>query len=340
MPFALALLASALLHGAALVGPGWPLPEVNEADAPPVLEAVLIKPAVAAEAVAKPAPAPPADRPRPRRVASAPPAVASTAAAPSPVQAEAPSAAAPAEPSAVDAGALTEVPGTPDVDAGVPAEPAMAAPVQHPALPGKGRVRYVVTRGESGFVVGQALHTWEHDGLVYKAQSIAETTGLAALFKPVRVMQSSEGELTAEGLKPHEFRHQRVAGLDAASFDWVRRVVAYRGREESIAPGTQDMLSLYYQLVLLAPQSGTLDVPIATGRKLESFRIEVLGEETVTLPAGERRALRLRTRSGNDSLELWIAADMRALPVKIRIIDRKGEIFDQIVQDIDIAEQQ
>ena len=211
-------------------------------------------------------------------------------------------------------------------------------PLANSTLPGPGRVRYVITRGESGLVVGQTVHTWEHDGLAYRAQSVAETTGLAALFKPARVMQSSEGELTAEGLKPHEFRHQRVVGLDTASFDWARRVVAYAGREQAVVPGTQDMLSMYYQLVLLAPQSGALEVPIATGRKLESFRIEVLGEETVALPAGERRAMRLRTRSGGDSIELWIAADMRGLPVKIRFTDRKGEIFDQIVQDVDIRE--
>ncbi|MBK8121665.1 MAG: DUF3108 domain-containing protein [Sulfuritalea sp.] len=324
MPFALALLASALLHGAALIGPGWPMPEPNEAEAPPAIEAVLTRPAAAPEAapVAKPAPRPPpADKPRPRRVASAAPAAASTASAPAAVQAEAPPAAVPAEP-------------TPEPVTSAPEQ--APAPVQHSALPGKGRVRYVVTRGESGFVIGQTVYTWEHDGLAYKAQSVAETTGLAALFKPARVTQSSEGELTAEGLKPHEFRHQRVAGLDTASFDWARRVVAYAGREESILPGTQDMLSLYYQLVLLAPQSGALDLPIATGRKLEIFRIEVLGEETVLLPEGERRAMRLRARRVNDSIELWIAADMPGLPVKIRITDRKGEIFDQVVQDIDI----
>jgi hypothetical protein len=67
-------------------------------------------------------------------------------------------------------------------------------------------------------------------------QSVTETTGLAALFKPARVLQLSRGEVTAEGLRPVEFRHERVGGLDTAAFDWGRRVVAYAGREEAIAP--------------------------------------------------------------------------------------------------------
>ena len=227
-----------------------------------------------------------------------------------------------------------------------PAAPALspAPPGQASALPGKGRVRYVITRGEGGFVIGETVHTWQHDGRAYKLQSVAETTGLAALFKPARVVQSSQGELTVDGLKPREFRHERVSGLDIANFDWARRVVAYGGREASIAAGTQDMLSMYYQLVLLAPNSGTVDLSIATGRKLENYRFEILGEEVVALPAGERRAVRLKTRSGNDSIELWLAvgkdANMRGLPLKIRFTDREGEIFDQIAADIDIQEKQ
>jgi hypothetical protein len=204
-------------------------------------------------------------------------------------------------------------------------------------------VRYAITRGEEGFVIGQTTHTWQQDGFTYTLQSVAETTGLVALFKPARVLQSSRGEVTAAGLKPREFRHERVGGLDTASFDWARGVVAYAGREDGIAAGTQDMLSMYYQLVLLVAKGGTLEMPIATGRKLETYRAEVIGEEMVVLPAGERRASRLRIKSGNDTIELWLAvgrdADMRALPLKIRYTDRKGEIFDQVAQDIEIQEQ-
>ena len=335
MPIVLALVASALLHAAALMGPGWALPELGAADAAPALEAVLVRPAARMEEApaAKPAPKPPVDKPRPHRVVAATPAMTGEPAAAS--ASAAPSA------SPVEAPAVSQQ----ETSSGAPPEPAVAAaptplPAVSIALPGRGRVRYVITRGEGGFVIGQSVHTWEHDGHTYKLQSVTETTGLAAIFKPARVVQSSQGEVTAEGLKPREFRHQRVGGLDTASFDWARGIVAYAGREESIVPGTQDMLSMYYQVVLLAPQSGALDIPIGTGRKLESFHIETLGEEVVAVPAGERRAMHLRTRSGNDTLDLWIAPGMRGLPLKIRFTDREGEIFDQLAADIDIPEKQ
>ena len=338
MPFVLALAASALIHAAALLGPGWELPGLGEPEAPATIDAVLAKPAARPEAapVAKPAPRPPADKPR--RV----PAVTSSSSEAAPVVAANPAPPMETPPPVAVTGPRSGIPGT-QSDAAPTLVPAAPTPASI-ALPGKGRVRYTITRGEGGFVVGQATHTWEHDGFAYKLQSVTETTGLAAVFKPARVVQSSQGEVTAEGLKPREFRHERVNGLDTANFDWTRRVVAYAGREDSVAVGAQDMLSMYYQLVLLAPKGGALELPIATGRKLENYRFEVLGEETVALPSGERRAVRLRTRSGNDTIELWLGvgkdADTRGLPLKIRFIDRKGEIFDQLAEDTDLRETQ
>ncbi|MCX7156629.1 MAG: DUF3108 domain-containing protein [Rhodocyclales bacterium] len=338
MPIVLALVASAMIHVAALLGPGWDLPGDSDADTAPTIDAVLARPAPRVEAapVPRPAPKPQTEKPRRQAVATAVPALAAASAvppapvAPSAAPVEPPRAAVPPAPSAGDT--------APGFAKGITVEPA-PVPVRI-ALPAKGRVRYVITRGEEGFVIGQTTHTWQQDGFTYTLQSVAETTGLVALFKPARVLQSSRGEVTAAGLKPREFRHERVGGLDTASFDWVRGVVAYAGREDGVAAGAQDMLSMYYQIVLLAPKGGAVEMPIATGRKLENYRIDTVGEEVVALATGERRASHLRIRSGNDTIDLWIAPDMRALPLKIRYTDRKGEIFDQVAQDIDIQEQQ
>jgi hypothetical protein len=229
------------------------------------------------------------------------------------------------------------------LSASMPAMPASAASVSAApglvatALPRKGRVRYAMSRGEKGFVFGQSVHSWSHDGQSYTLQSVSETTGIAAVIKPARVVQVSRGRLVATGLQPQEFRHERVAGLDTAKFDWPRRLLAYEGREEPLPADTQDMLSMYYQLVLLMPAK-TLEMPIATGRKLERYRFEVLGEEVLALKPGEQRTIHLLTKSGSDTIELWIAPAVRGLPVKIRFIDNKGEIFDQLADEIELKD--
>jgi len=331
MPFALALIASALLHVAALVGPNWSLPGLDEADNAPTLDAVLVKTPPAVTALPSPTPPPPAKKPvreKPRTV----PVASTNAVSPAPTFV-------PEAPVVVAEAAAAPTPEITPVAAPV----VTPAPVVKPALialPAKGRVRYAITRGEGGFVVGQAVHTWEQDGFAYTLRSVTETTGIAALFKPARVVQESRGEVTAAGLVPTEFRHERVGGLDTASFDWARQLVRYAGREDPVSSGTQDMLSMYYQAVMLLPQqgaSGRLEMAIATGRKLDRYRFDVLGEVTLTTSLGEKRATHLRTKSGSDTIELWIAADVPGLPLKIRFIDRKGEIFDQLAEELSMG---
>jgi hypothetical protein len=313
MPFAFAFAASAFIHIAALLGPGWALPGQDESEPLPPINAVLTRPADAPPA-AKPVHKPVATKPRPTlaAVSTAGPSPASTVPVAAPVT----------EPVA-QAAVLPVAP-----------EPAVLA------LPGKGSLRYVITKGASGsgMTVGQSVHTWEHDGLRYTLHSVSETTGLAALFKPARVVQISRGEVTNNGLRPTDFRHERADGsADTASFDHVRHIVAYAGREESQGEGMQDMLSLYYQLVLMGvtPQMASVELPVATGRKLERYRFERMGEETIKLSDGSDHAtVHLGAKSGNDRIEVWIAPGSRSLPIKIRYIDRNGEIFDQLLEGI------
>jgi len=330
MPLALALAASVLLHAAALVGSGWMLPGTHEPELPPTIEAVLAPPPVRAEpAAAKPAAKPSPSRPKAANPVPALPPVETPLVTPEPAPAPAPAVMPEPEPPPVAAAPAPTL------------EPAAPAPA-NTALPGRGRLRYVITRGEGGFVIGHAIHSWEHDGFRYTLKSLTETTGLAAVFRPAQVFQSSQGQVTDEGLRPREFRHERAGNIDTANFDWLNRFVAYAGRRDAIVGGTQDMLSMYYQIVLLAPKSGVLEMPIATGRKLETYRLEVIGEENLVLRGVERRVLRIRTRSGNDMIELWLRIDegaaARGLPLKIRFTDRKGEVFDQIADDLDSAD--
>lgn len=334
MPLVLALLASTLLHVGAVIAPGWELPGVLEPDPPPTIDAVLVKAAAPAESVpvARLPPKPPTSKPRPP---SAPVVVAAGKPTDAPVVVSATPAVGEALPAAPPAPAATETIAEPA--ASMTTEPAAPVPVVTP-LPGKGHIRYVITLGERGFIVGHAVHSWVHDGFTYRLKSLTETTGLVWVFKPAQVLQSSQGEVTAEGLKPREFRHERAGRTDTANFDWARRIVTNGGHEDSLSDGTQDMLSMYYQLVLLAPKSGTIELPIATGRKLANYRFDVLGEETLAFPAGARRAVHILTRSGNDTIEMWLPVgegeQSRGMPLKMRVTDRKGDIYDQIADDL------
>jgi hypothetical protein len=322
MPVALlaALLGSLAIHAAALVGMdvelfgGGPEPEPAplRAEIRPLPEAPPAPPDVAPRA----APAPVAKAARPPRPASArPPAPAAAAAAP------------PAP------GPKPEI--APEMPSTAPVTPAQPA---RPVLPATGTIRFVILKESLGFQVGRAEHRWEfgEDGR-YRLTGITETSGLVSLFKPIRLETESSGRLVAGGLQPDTYRtlkNGKDAG-ESADFDWSTAEVrlARDGSVQPIARGTQDILSLNYQLAYLGGLAEGSVIGVVTGRKYERYAVDSLGEEEIETPAGRFRTLHLRAMT-DKTTEVWIALDRQHLPVRIRFTDKKGESFEQVATEI------
>lgn len=220
---------------------------------------------------------------------------------------------------------------------------AMAVPKEI-ALPKYARIRYDVTWGEGGFVIGRAIHLLRHDGVSYSVSSAAETTGLAGLFRPAKIVNVSEGDVVDGGVRPQRFRVERSNGRnESAVLDWeAGRVRGASGKEFALEPGTQDMLSMFCQLSLLPmPIEGVaVSMPVVTSKRVERYDFEVLGEEVVDTPRGARKTLHLRNRQpdGKEATEIWLGLEDARLPVKIRHVDRRGDMFEQVAASIEYEE--
>ena len=348
----LALLVSVLLHLALLGAPGWQVPTLddllssgNALDTPQQvrLDAHLTPSRSVAATVVQPPRAAVRQPARPPRSATTMPAAPGVIALPateiaSAAATEMPAPAEPerAVPTALPVVAAAEV----DSHAATPAATASATPTE-PALPRRGSIRFAVSRGDKGFVVGQSVHRWSHDGKTYTLTSLTETTGVAALFKSVRVVWTSEGEIGVGGLRPHEFHTEKDGNRgDAASFNWTTAKLALSGgpqREVALVPGAQDMLSMFYQLSAMSPvlSHEQSEFFVTTGRKLERYAFAVLGEEKLATRYGGQRTLHVRTLAGDQTIDVWLAFELRGLPVKIRYTDGKGDSFDQNAEDIE-----
>ena len=221
------------------------------------------------------------------------------------------------------------------------AEPEPVAAPAAPRLPPRGMIRYRVDRGDSNFEIGFAEHQWTIADGHYRLTSLAETTGLVWLFKSVRVEMESRGLITAAGLQPQTFaiRRNGQPTRETAAFDWSAMTVrvAQRGAQPLDA-GAQDLLSFNYQLGFIDHPAAGSALPIATGKKYAIYRLEVLGDEDVELPAGAMRSLHLRT-PGENSTELWLAYDYLLLPVKIRYVDANGDSFVQVATKILVGDE-
>ncbi len=311
---------SLLLHAAVVSSPGWHLPSFfNEPEVGGVLEAHIthmthsvpepapvLQPSPVGKKRAEPKPGVKKLRPPP----------------PAPVQNLSPE---PATPETVNAEAPT------------PTAVAVAAPLES-SWPHQGRIRFVIMRGEGeqGMQVGQSTHTWQHDGTHYTLQAVTETTGLVALFRSVRIVQTSEGTLSAEGLVPQSFSVERNGKqAEQARFDWADGKVMLQprkgeGREVPLVAGAQDILSQIYQIGL-AGAAARIKLMIATGKNYGRYAYEAVGDERIATHFGELRTWHVKTPAlqGEQAMELWLASDYRNLPVRIRFINRKGEVYDQ-----------
>lgn len=337
-PLWLALGASLTLHAGALTAPGWGLPMPDD-ETGERIEARLTPAAVVP--APHPVAAPPSkSRPHPRpKSRPETPASADTM----------PVAAVPSLPVPTAPDPVADEPLAPRPEPATLAAPADAVPPA-PTIatrvvgrwPRSGRIVYQVTRGEGGMIVGESRQEWQHDGVQYELRTVTETTGLAALFHPASVEQTSQGAIDDRtGLQPRNFASRRgEKRQEVAEFDRIQGRVSFNnGRSAAMLPDTQDLLSLFHQLGGLPPDGREWSLMIATGRKLARYRVTLADEGLLDSALGQQPARHfvIAGDARDEVTEVWVDANS-GLPLKIRHRDRKGENFDQLATHIDVKD--
>lgn len=322
---ALAIALSALVHAIALIAPLVRLPPV---EAPLPLLTAKLEPLP--KAAARPAP-PKKPKPKSRPVPPAPEEAPSEISTTEGIPTEAPQ---------VDAGPKAGEPNEP------PVEPAQEAPPAHP-LPRHAQLTFVAYKGKD-FPIGEMRHRLEiGDDKSYTIRVGMNTTGLASLFKTYESEQQSSGTLTAQGLRPARFSETKNSSgkreTVGADFFWEAKVLSLSSDKSMQLPEqSQDIVSFLYQLSQLDLGKNTIPMNITNGKKLERYELAVGEEEMIETGAGRLRALPLHKirLPGEEGLDVWLGLEYRLLPVKIRLLDRTGEIAgEMVISEIRVADE-
>ena len=176
---------------------------------------------------------------------------------------------------------------------------------------------------------------WQHDGQHYQARQ-----ELKVLFLGGRT-QTSTGDITPRGLLPQRFG-DRSRSEKAAHFDYERGRVTFSANnpEAPLVAGTQDRLSIFVQLgALLAgaperyPKGTRISLATVGASSADIWSFTVGAEETLHLPVGEVRALKLqrlprRDHDYDQKAELWLAPSLGYLPARIQITQSNGDFAD------------
>ncbi|MGH8683596.1 MAG: DUF3108 domain-containing protein, partial [Burkholderiales bacterium] len=191
--------------------------------------------------------------------------------------------------------------------------------------------------------VGEVRHRWSQDGGRYEVESVAEAVGFLSLVFNGKFVQRSTGELRADGLHPAQYTLDRGRGdrTEVARFDWPQGQLALAWKGESrtlpLPAAAQDPLSLMHQLYFLRPMPASGTIAVATSRKLYRSSFELAGGQTLLTPLGPVRTLLFRRQEPNGAAtELWADLDRDLLPARVRAIDRKGNVVDQVIREAEL----
>jgi len=214
----------------------------------------------------------------------------------------------------------------------------------HAAAPMKVHASYDVLK--FGLKGATMTETFTRTDSHYTIESVTEAFGLVAVFKPETIRVTSEGTVTAHGLRPDTFTITRKLDTDLnarADFDWAHQRITLTNRNGKrtlqLKAGTQDRLSAMYQFMFLALQNVTeLTFDMANGNKLDVYNYTLMPNQSVTIPLGTFKTTYVVNplEPGVNRTELWVATERANLPCKMVITDPDGSKFSQVLTKIEI----
>jgi hypothetical protein len=214
------------------------------------------------------------------------------------------------------------------------------------AVPFGGRWVYDVFFGEYTEMrtIAQVEYRLRFEGDRYAMHSEGSARGLTALFYSGLITQSSSGRIGTDGVQPERYverrgkRAPRTVEVDRAHCE----VVFADSTRRPLPEGAQDRLSSLLQLALLARSAPSsfeagrqVDLPEFTNSSVQIARYRSEGAQRLETGNGPLHTLHLvRLKQGGaeePTIEIWLGYDHAMLPVRIRVTEYNGRVFDQLL---------
>jgi len=180
--------------------------------------------------------------------------------------------------------------------------------------------------------------SWRRDGERYEMRLHMDT---------IDFDQSSSGKLRPDGsLVPDRYSEKRpFHSLEAVDIDWSHGRMQFGGAAAVPSPeaGAQDRLSLQFELAHMRqsqPQrfaaGSTHAVNLIGPHDVDPWTFTVTDGESVETGRGPMRAARFSARrmvgTVEETMDIWLGADLYWMPIRIRMVDRKQTVIDSVLQ--------
>ena len=226
--------------------------------------------------------------------------------------------------------------------AAAPAAPASAAANSGlDSWPADTRLNYRLGGYFRGDLHGSARVQWQRQADRYQTRVEVDLTLLA------RLVLTSQGEVTAQGLLPRAYEESRRSGPRVVRLR-DDAIILNDGRSVPRPPGVQDTASQFVELShRFASGQDALEVGrtvslwMARPGAVDLWTYDIVGREMLQTPElGVIEAYHLKPRPianprGNITAEMWFAPSLRYLPVRIRVNMGESTYVDLLVETIE-----
>lgn len=220
-----------------------------------------------------------------------------------------------------------------------------AATLAHaaPQWPQEVQAEYALARGSTR--IGTVTETFVRNGESYRIRSETTAAGPLRWILRDRLVVTSEGRITPQGLQPSRYAFERDKAPNKnvyARFDWTTRKLTsdHDGKTEILAlqSGTQDRLSIMYQFMALDPTAKLPTAWMTNGKNVTRYEYSLAGAEDIETPAGRQPTVRVERLDHEDGsrIEVWLATALHRLPVKVRLTHRDGTRDEQSLTRLSI----
>jgi hypothetical protein len=221
------------------------------------------------------------------------------------------------------------------------------APALFAAAPSRIEASYdVITKG---IKVATITEKFTRTGNRYHIENVTKPVGLLALFKPDTLYVVSDGDITAQGLRPQSFvykRTQETLKNTEAKFDWTQSTLMlndrYGQRVEPLLAGTQDRLSVQYQFryVSFLRDRKEVIMRITNGSKIDTRQYQIHPKQMLTVPLGKLETLYLSTPPEATAwkTEIWLSVENGNFPCKITVTEDSGDKVSQVLTALSITQ--
>ena len=204
-------------------------------------------------------------------------------------------------------------------------------------------IDYDVRRSLDGSPVGAARTMYFlGENNQYSIKNEVEAKGFVSLFYWNKLVQTSDGIVTPEGLKPKNYHYQFGSKIDNyAIFDWESKkiitTISGKTSEFDMLEGSQDMLSFMYQFMFEPPLT-KMKIFITNGKNYKPYDYSYIGEEIIETEMDKILTMHIAKFNYNNEerIDLWLAKEYKYLPIKIRKTEKDGSILDQSTKKIEI----